>query len=307
MLTKFLESWSGKVTEKWQVGVFLPPLLFWSGGFCVYVWRYGWQHVVTSWAALSESVQILLGLMAVLVLLLTSALAEAFDLRILRLLEGYWPRPLSRVRRWALARQEAGYARENVRYQELSSRVEALNGEELAELTRIEGKLRRIPTDPELRMPTRVGNILRAAELRPGEKYGLNSMVCWPRLWLLLPDSATQQLVEARTSLDVPVRACFFALLFLVWAVWEKWVVPLSLLSVLLAWQRIVDAAEVYADIQESIFDDYRGLLYKALRWPLPANPQAELDAGQLISAYLWRGSDDTTPTFTTPHADPPH
>jgi hypothetical protein len=41
--------------------------------------------------------------------------------------------------------------------------------------------------------------------------------------------------------------------------------------------------------------------LYTQLRWPLPANPRAEHEAGQELTAYLWRGSDDVSPAFVPP------
>jgi len=36
-------------------------------------------------------------------------------------------------------------------------------------------------------MPARLRSILRAAESYPPRRCGLNLIVCWPRLWLVLP------------------------------------------------------------------------------------------------------------------------
>lgn len=38
------------------------------------------------------------------------------------------------------------------------------------------------------------------------------------------------------------------------------------------------------------IGDDYRHLLYEALRWTLPENPDEERRVGQQLTQYLWRG-----------------
>jgi hypothetical protein len=37
------------------------------------------------------------------------------------------------------------------------------------------------------------------------------------------------------------------------------------------------------------------------LRWPLPTNPKEEHLEGQRLTTYLWRGSDDPDPTFSSP------
>jgi hypothetical protein len=51
-------------------------------------------------------------------------------------------------------------------------------------------------------MPTRFGDILRAAEFRPRDKYGLDTTVCWYPLWLLLPAEVKQEISQARLELD---------------------------------------------------------------------------------------------------------
>jgi hypothetical protein len=57
----------------------------------------------------------------------------------------------------------------------------------------------------------------------------------------------------------------------------------------------------VYADLLESVYDVHRMVLYQALRWPLPDNPETEWQSGQQVSNYLWRGSRQNQPTFTDP------
>lgn len=62
------------------------------------------------------------------------------------------------------------------------------------------------PSQPNRLMPTKLGNILRAAESRPYDKYGLDAVICWSRLWLLLPDGVKKELQEARSNLNTAAR-----------------------------------------------------------------------------------------------------
>ncbi|WP_392533732.1 hypothetical protein [Nostoc sp. C117] len=148
-------------------------------------------------------------------------------------------------------------------------------------------------------MPTKLGNILRAAESRPYDKYGLDAVICWSRLWLVLPDGVKKELQEARSSLNTAPRFWLWSLLFIVWTVWAWWAVPAGLLGLIFAYYWTVDAAGVYCSLLESAFDLYRLELYKSLRWPIPINPKQEQESGKQLTIYLLRGSDQDRPIFT--------
>jgi hypothetical protein len=107
---------------------------------------------------------------------------------------------------------------------------------------------------------------LRAAERRPSDRYCLDAIICWPRLWLLLPEPVKQELQAARAELNNSARLVLWSLLFLVWSIWAwRWVIPLSFLSALLTYRWSLEAAEIYASLIEATFDLYRALLYQAL------------------------------------------
>jgi hypothetical protein len=184
--------------------------------------------------------------------------------------------------------------------QELANQL--LTSDEENTLIRLGLQLRAFPTDRDL-MPTRLGNLLRAAERKPLEKYGLDAVICWPRLWLLLPDAVRKDLQEARADLNIAARVWFWSLLFIFWVLLGAWwAVPVGLLSaafVYYGW--LLDAAGTYADLLESAFDLYRPLLYQSLRWPLPNSPQEEHQSGEALTQYLWRGAADNPATFVPP------
>ena len=159
--------------------------------------------------------------------------------------------------------------------------------EEKEEYASLDGRLRQAPADFNCLMPTRLGNLLRVSETRPFDKYGLDAVTCWSRLWLVLPGNAQKDLTEARAELNLGARVWLWSLLFLIWGIWAWWAIPVGLLSALLTYHWMLDAAANYGELVEATFDVYRMELYKALRWPLPINPNDERYKGQDITQYL--------------------
>jgi hypothetical protein len=52
------------------------------------------------------------------------------------------------------------------------------------------------PYDDEEVLPTRLGNVLRASEIYPVERYNLEALVVWPRLYNVLPQEFIHELEE---------------------------------------------------------------------------------------------------------------
>lgn len=55
-------------------------------------------------------------------------------------------------------------------------------------------------------LPTSLGNILRAAESTPGDRYALDAIVLWPKLYPILPDTMRGILNDKRNQMDIAVR-----------------------------------------------------------------------------------------------------
>lgn len=316
MWPKFLEGVGDQLAQRWAATQLTPAFIFWAGGLAAWLWRGnrgplswswrgGWAPLVTRFtvlATLPTAAQVALLIGALLLVTTSAVVVERFVLPTLRLLEGYWPRWLGPIRAGLVDRKRRQRTALHDRWSPLAVRVRSgrLSPDEKVEFTALDDRLRRLPA-PDRVMPTRLGNILRAAEDQPEEKYGLNGVICWPRLWLLLPDGVKEELTRARTDLDTGVRVWLLSLLFVVWTVWAWWAAPAGLLAAAAtyAWW-ILGAAEVYADLLESSYDMHRTALYEALHWPLPATPAAELQTGQQVTQYLWYGSNEASPTFTT-------
>jgi hypothetical protein len=308
MLGKFWEAIGSKLADRYAA-VTAPAIVFWIGGALAWAYHHGsLSHLstLTRWLDKQSSVTQLAVIIAVLAAIAASGLIiDRLTTPVLRLLEGYWPPWLGRLRRWMLSRVNAKATADDNTWKALSQLVfsgtAAVTAEKLSEFAKLDQRRRRRPDDPKRYMPTRIGNILRSAETKPYDKYGLDAVVVWPRLWLLLPDATRDELVAARAALDSSVAATVWGVLFCGFAIWTVLAIPLGLVvavSAVAVWTP--GRAETFADLVESAYDLYRTDLYKQLRWPPPTNPAQEHVQGQLLTSYLWRGSDDPGPSFTT-------
>ncbi|MEV0233488.1 hypothetical protein [Nonomuraea sp. NPDC050786] len=315
-MDKFWEGAAAKLADRFGAAAG-PALVFWVCGALAWVRGHGRLTDPAgpaarglAWlAAQPGPVQITI-LLAVLAAVVASAvLVQQLTLPVLRLLEGYWPARIERLTR-ALADRHVTAARSDVdAWQELAPRVLADGAQpgDRAELRRfqtLDRRIRRRPAHPVQMMPTRLGNVLRAAETRPVDKYGLDIVAVWPHLWLVLPEQTRTELAAARLRLDAAVAACIWTVAYLVFTPWTLWAL-LALPAVVLVhrfW--LVRRAEHYADLVETTADLYRAHLYRHLDWPLPASPREEKATGRAVTSFLVRGSDSSTPLYRRPADD---
>jgi hypothetical protein len=221
----------------------------------------------------------------------SAVIVQRFEYPVLRLLEGYWPDWLDRLRTWLITRQQPKIDEAKQTFQALQKKgLEKLTDQEQRQLVRAEQRLKDTPLDLRQRMPTALGNMLRAAERRPRDRYGLESVDCWPRLWILLPEQARNDVAEARAGLNTAVRIFIWGALFIVWVVWAWWAVVAAAVVVLYAYRWAISQAANYGDLLVSAFDLYRFSLYETLRWPLPKDTASEKAVGEQITQYLHRG-----------------
>ena len=122
---KFVEGFSSNLANQWVGSLFTPAFVFWLGGGLAGLQRVGWECVAELLRELPEPLPIGLGVLALLVVSASGFVVRQFELSVLRLLEGYWPRlcrPLSRYcvkrhkRRWkALDRQWQDFNRRGLK------------------------------------------------------------------------------------------------------------------------------------------------------------------------------------------------
>jgi hypothetical protein len=297
----------------------------------------GWTSELDRWAKPLEQLpgiaQALLVIGALMLIAVSGLAAERLTLPLLRLLEGYRPwrlrrRSISRRRKkravqskrmdelrvlerrgglsvaeyGELRRLAAAPAEDPKRLEELrDKRAGGFTPQDAAELSEIRALLRYTPRDDALAMPTRLGDILRAAERRPFEKYGLDAVVCWTALWLVLPADARTELAQTRGRLDGALRMWLWGALFIVWTPWTLWAIPIAVVVPLLAYYgSILGAAKLFGDLIGSGYDLYRMQLYDSLHLPRPTSPAEERRCGAQVTNLLWGGLDEASVKYVS-------
>lgn len=151
-------------------------------------------------------------------------------------------------------------------------------------------------------MATRLGNVLRAAERYPYDRYGADAVLVWPRLYPLLPDSVITSIAQARESLEFllvlsALATSFGALsgVFLLVVTAPAWLFLLcfwgSMVIAIAAYRSSLGAAQVYAEILRSAFDLYRLDVLTAMHLPAPVNAFAERQRWREVSRLILRNT----------------
>ncbi|MFC8677937.1 hypothetical protein ACFUEN_35220 [Streptomyces griseorubiginosus] len=254
---------------------FVPCALFVG---CVYVLlrsgsfsgRGDWGSALPSdWSGTAGSVLLVGSGSAVLAMLL-----YPFQVRAVRVLEGYWDR-------WSLTAGVAGVLTEIQRRRRhaLGDRVIVAADASPRAIRIAADAARRLAAVPpeEVLLPTALGNALRAGELSAGERYGLATLASWPRIHLHVSDRLAGALHSARTALDTAVNLCWSFLASAVvasTALYDEpvmlWLPLLALLLAALSYKGAVTAAQAYAGLMHIVYDLHRFDLLDALHFPLP-------------------------------------
>ncbi|WP_051828051.1 hypothetical protein [Streptomyces bicolor] len=229
--------------------------------------------------------------------LLLSLLLQPFQVRAVRVLEGYWDRwPLTAE----LASLMIGFQRR--RWNALSRKADAMVRGDHARRAQADAR-RRLAAQPpvDVLLPTALGNALRAGEISAGERYGLATLASWPRLYLQVSERAAALLRSTRDALDTAVNLCWSCLALTgagTLALYDEpsswWLCGLGLGFAATAYKGAVTAAQSYAGLMHVAYDLYRFDLLEALRYSLPADRDAEEETFLRVSDQFLgrRGAD---------------
>jgi hypothetical protein len=226
-----------------------------------------------------------------------SVLLHPFQFALVRVLEGYW-------HAWTigrfLARPAVAWQRHRRRRLETIAWSDALTTVERQRKALATARLLTYPAEARL-LPTRLGNVMRAAEDDAGQRYGLDTVTMLPRLYPHLSAATREMLSDMRNQLDASVRFCFALLvaatLSAVGLARHGWwlVTAMSVALAWLAYRAAIRAAVGWGQGLYLAFDLHRFEMLRALHAPLPADRREEIALNRRVSRFFVTGrpSDD--------------
>jgi hypothetical protein len=276
MFISFMEVLGGFFDRRFILAYWAPAFIAASllGG--VLLLGLGWQRTLNWWAGISTLEVTILGVGALVAITVLAYLLQAMTATVIRLYEGYgWG---NRVANWARSEQRRAWRelKQTSSYGDSDGALKAIH--QPGSYSKLYFNF---PRDPAFLRPTRLGNTLTAAEEYSFQVYGLDSILWWPRLVVLLPGPFRAQvddaLVPMVTLLNLSAMLNLLAiigggLLILIGGQWFLFA-AVFLGAFVLAWlcyQAAVGQAASYGSLIRVAFDLYRHEILKQMHIPVP-------------------------------------
>ncbi|MDQ7904399.1 hypothetical protein RB614_07665 [Phytohabitans sp. ZYX-F-186] len=156
-------------------------------------------------------------------------------------------------------------------------------------------------------LPTRLGNVIRAAERYPLYRYEADLILVWPRLLQVLPRESVQDAEDSRATLEFLLVLSLWFVGFGILSPVVAAVVGSSAVVALVcfvigaggayaAYLSGISAASEYGEHLRALFDTHRLTLLEQLRIPPPQTPDDEQDRWRELGDFVGRGM---LPTWT--------
>lgn len=286
------------IVAYWAPVFFFGVVLFFSAG-----WVLPWLgYTVADYMRLEGHALTLTTLGLLLLVTLAAYLLQAFTRPLIRAYEGYWP--------WRRI-QALGIRWQARRWQSLRrTRDAAAQAGDRRGYARAQARLYRdFPSREDRILPTRLGNVLRAAEDYSATRYGLDGVFWWPRLEPLLPEALLERLDAAFALLvallNLATLSGLAALLLLGNLVgWARGWLPAKaemapllwgggaagfLLAAFIIYRAAVAQARAYGELIRVAYDAHRFRILDALHIPRPANPAEEHALWRRLTNWLYQ------------------
>ncbi len=295
MFSTVIKEVSGVLDRRFVINAFFPSLLFWSL-LCIvfFVGQGTLDTAVQAWDKQNTAVKLIQSMGFIAWVTFFAGLLTSQQTAILRFYEGYWDVPL--IGRWLKEQGKHWHQK-------------CLGELDLANDTDYETLYLNYPPPSRAKevMPTRLGNILKGAELYPNLRYKIDAVLIWPRLYNLFPESFMKTLIDAKSTLDfmlvISVLGGAFGLisgvyLLMLRAPW--WLFLLCFWGGAgiagLAYQGSLGSARLYAEQIRTAFDLYRYELLKQMRLELPDSLSDEKVVWAAVNQFLYRNNPHEHP-----------
>lgn len=321
MFTTFLQEISGYFDRRFLLSAFFPVLAFSGLSMGIGLALWGPETLLKLWQEQPDELKVLATFGALGFILFIAYLLHIFQTGITRLYEGYWDGVpvlgwLGTSRRrfyqkmWDFFQENTeGLTRKITDLEINIPDVEAPDQRrdrkrKIDQLYDELGKFERewflfYPPGKSYVMPTKLGNVLRTSEFYALKRYGLDSVVAWPRLQSFLPKDFAESLQDAKASLDLLLVVTTLAGIFAVgWEIGlgifsDRWdlflLVSVAWILALLGYSAAIQAARSYGELIKAAFDLYRWELLKAMHLKMPANYEDERKLWEEVSELFYR------------------
>ncbi len=158
---------------------------------------------------------------------------------------------------------------------------------------------REFPDNVSFVLPTKFGNRFRSFEVYSRVVYGLDAIPAWPRLLMVMPESARQMITQAKIQVDfcvnitvifiLAVPIWLLSLRFTAYETWI-WIFAVNLLLGVLSWlgyRMASDAVLGLGELVKSAFDLYRPNLARALGLKHPEKAEDEWAMWEAVSRMM--------------------
>lgn len=295
MFSTMLQELKGSFGRAFVLSAFFPLLVFSAASLALFLEAtQGLGNALAAWEKIPVLTQSLVLVAGLVPLVFLAYFSYNFQYLITRLFEGYWGH-----KPFALYLRNLGVKKHRRRWERLNALAQsAATPTQANEIIAEQLAFYPPPTHLDKMMATRLGNILRAAEIYAYDRYGIDASVIWPRLRPLLKPETVALLEDKKTTLEMMLLMALLGGLFTVlWAPvtgfahrWDLFL--LSMLGIPLSWlcyQNAVQVALAYGEQVKATFDLYRHDLLRALNRPIPSDGETERKEWLRLSRFFYR------------------
>lgn len=302
MFSTLFQQVAGISSPRFTRNAFLPSLVFSAGLLAVVcASTSGISDAVTWWNDRSSTVQFALAAGGVIWTYLVANVVANQWRAIVRLFEGYWG-PGHWLRNAAVSWHQARRADSLERLERAAQahRNNEVDAENVIWDSIFYYEYPASTSTPLL--PTRLGNILRAGESYPFDRYGVDGPVVWPRLFPLLPEKVVESTAQARADMEFSLVISFLAISFALLSFTLVLVLDANLWlgagcyvgGLMIGWlgyRSSLAPATVYSEQTRACFDLYRFDLLDQLHLTRPISPAEEAALWAKVNALLFENT----------------